>query len=107
MPKERLRVSCGLVQEQEAVTHHPESRGQLVRASQHLLRFLLAGHMTQNDFMHAEMLHVFRPLVELPDRHLLASAVGLTLALITGRSDLLWGRQNKGSRRCHCGFDCH
>ena len=34
MPKERLRVSCGLVQEQEAVTHHPESRGQLVKASQ-------------------------------------------------------------------------
>ena len=34
MPKERLRVSCGLVQEQEAVTHHPESRRQLVRASQ-------------------------------------------------------------------------
>ena len=25
MPKERLRVSCGLVQEQEAVTHHPDS----------------------------------------------------------------------------------
>ena len=67
----------------------PESRGQLVRASQHLLRFLLAGHVAQNDFMHAEtLLHVFRPLVELPDRHLLASAVGLTLALITGRTDL-------------------
>ena len=62
---------------------------QLVRASQHLLRFLLAGHTTQNDFMHAETLsHVFKPLVELPDRHLLASAVGLTLALITGRTDL-------------------
>ena len=38
---QELRVSCSLVQEQEAVTHHPESRGQLVRASQHLLRFLL------------------------------------------------------------------
>ena len=39
--------------------------------------------------MHAETLsHVFKPLVELPDRHLLASAVGLTLALITGRTDL-------------------
>ena len=89
MPKERLRVACGLVQEQEAVTHHPESRGQLVRASQHLLRFLLAGYTSQNDFMHAETLsHVFKPLVELPDRHLLASAVGLTLALITGRTDL-------------------
>ena len=42
MPKERLRVSCGLVQEQEAVSHHPDARGQLVRASQHLLRFLIA-----------------------------------------------------------------
>ena len=31
MPKERLRVACGLVQEQEAVTHHPESRGQLLK----------------------------------------------------------------------------
>ena len=82
-------MACGLVQEQEAVTHHPESRGQLVRASQQLLRFLLAGHTTQTDFMHAETLsHVFKPLVELPDRHLLASAVGLTLALITGRTDL-------------------
>ena len=40
-------------------------------------------------FTHAETLsHVFKPLVELPDRHLLASAVGLTLALITGRTDL-------------------
>ena len=39
--------------------------------------------------MHAEtLLHVFRPLVELPDRHPLVSAVGLTLALITGRTDL-------------------
>ena len=55
-----------------------------MRASQ-----LLAGHTTQNDFMHAETLsHVFKPLVELPDRHLLASAVGLTLALITGCTDL-------------------
>ena len=45
--------------------------------------------LSQNDFMHAETLsHVFKPLVELPDRHLLASAVGLTLALITGRTDL-------------------
>ena len=51
--------------------------------------FLLAGHSIQNDFTHAETLsHVFKPLVELPDRHLLASAVGLTLALITGRTDL-------------------
>ena len=34
------------------------------------------------------MFFVFHPLVELPDRHLLASAIGLTLALITGRTDL-------------------
>ena len=33
-------------------------------------------------------MHVFHPLVELPDRHLLASAIGLTLALLTGRTDL-------------------
>ena len=43
----------------------------------------------QHDFEHADTLkHVFHPLVELPDRHLLASAIGLTLALLTGRTDL-------------------
>ena len=61
MPRERLRVSCGLVQEDGAVSHHPDSRGQLVRASQRLLRFLLVGPDAQHDFMHAEtLLHVFR-----------------------------------------------
>ena len=34
MPKERLRVTCGLAKEEGAVSHHPDSRGQLFRASQ-------------------------------------------------------------------------
>ena len=41
--------------------------------------------------IHADLLcngEWYMALVELPDRHLLASAVGLTLALITGRTDL-------------------
>ena len=89
MPRERLRVTCGLAQEEALVSHHPDSRGQLVRAAQHLLRFLLVGPDGQHDFEHAGTLkHVFHPLVELPDRHLLASAIGLTLALLTGRTDL-------------------
>ena len=37
MPKERLRVTCGLAQEEAPVSHHPDSRGQLVRAAQRLL----------------------------------------------------------------------
>ena len=89
MPMERLRVTCGLAQEEALVSHHPDSRGQLVRAAQHLLRFLLVGPEGQHEFQHADTLkHVFHPLVELPDRHLLASAIGLTLALLTGRTDL-------------------
>ena len=89
MPKERLRVTCGLAQEEGAVSHHPDSRGQLVRASQRLLRFLLIAPACHHGFTRAEtLLHVFYPLVELPDRHLLASAIGLTLALLTGRTDL-------------------
>ena len=89
MPKERLRVTCGLAQEEGAVSHHPDSRGQLVLASQRLLRLLLAGPEGDHGFTHAEtLLHVFCPLVELPDRHLLASAIALTLALLTGRTDL-------------------
>ena len=88
MPKERLRVTCGLTQEEGAVSHHPESRGQLFRASQRPLRFLLVGPAMTHDFPHAEgLLQVFYPLIE-HDRHLLASAIGLTLALVTGRSDL-------------------
>ena len=51
--------------------------------------FAASGPHDQHDFKHAEtLLHVFHPLVELPDRHLLASAIGLTLALLTGRTDL-------------------
>ena len=61
----------------------------MFRASERLLRFLLVGPAMNHDFTHAEtLLHVFYPLVELPDRHLLASAIGLTLALITRRTDL-------------------
>ena len=89
MPRERLRVTCGLAQEEALVSHHPDSRGQLVRAAQHLLRFLLVGPDAQHDSEHADTLkHAFHPLVELPDPHLLASAIGLTLALLTGRTDL-------------------
>ena len=89
MPKERLRVACGLAHENGEVAHHPDSRGQLVIASQRLLRFLLVGPDDTDSFKHAEtLMHVFHPLVELPDRHLLASAIGLTLALLTGRTDL-------------------
>ena len=51
--------------------------------------FFVMSSSSHEPKMHAETLsHVFKPLVELPDRHLLASAVGLTLALITGRADL-------------------
>lgn len=43
----------------------------------------------QADYPQADVLRrVLAPLVAHPDRHLLASAVALTLSLVTGRSDL-------------------
>ena len=99
MPRERLRVTCGLAQEEALVSHHLDSRGQLVRAAQHLLRFLLVGPDGQHDFEHADTLkHVFHltdicwpQQLALPER---CSLVVLICALLVF---------SVGKTRCSCG----
>lgn len=49
---------------------------------------MLVGSAINCDLTHVALLHVFYLLVELPDWHLLTSAIDLTLALITRRTDL-------------------